>query len=1594
MSAPDLSSLSPEITDLGLLIGLLTGTASSPDFNANWFSNPVTGFESGFNWPNLQPVIAQVLPASENVLPINTGVLNENWYSIQITDDKGVPQDSGFYFVEKTVGDNALLGVGTQYAFTETVAGVEIVVQPFAFLPVFTMPNTAGATPIFNIDTNGPVEIGVEVTLSGGTFTQSGTAYTGLIFVASFNFTTTEPTLTFMLRDQNGNYQDASTVNLAAVLNTVLGLPPVVNFLNDNVLPESSPVNFTWGTLFNVCGWLTTDASPYTVVSPINIPTTAGGLEDYIVATLFSAISKFLGQNSTITLISEAGTATTPAWSVNLALNNGRYGINVQVTNIEIGTSPQINIQIGAPTNDGTDWIKQAGGNAQVGAGLSFYLLSGPVTDLQFDPGFELINVGFDILNTNSQPLFNVNGVAVNEAQLRGFFSTLQNDAWGVAVAIDGISLPLTPPSGGSSTSVPATLMSAASAGGGSGDPKQPVNPEFSFLAAYVSSFYFQLFDQDNKPENIIVMPIQKSFGPVELKDIGIGWDNTSMQLLFQLDGSLNLNALNIELDKLTIGIPVETPATLSAYSFDLDGMGISFASSAVTITGDFLKDTTSNPVEYNGAVSIQVASWGITVLGSFASLNGSPSLFIFGVLDAELGGPPFFFITGAAVGFGYNRQIIMPTIDNVVNFPFVQAANNPALFSGQSTNDVLTSMSTYIPPQLGEYWLAAGVKFTSFELLNSFALLIIQFGKNFEVDLLGTSTLQLPKAGEGATYVYAELELEVIFDPSQGVIEALAQLTSNSYVISQSCVLSGGFAFYSWFSPSPNAGDFVVTIGGYNAAFTPPSYYPTVPRLGFNWNVSDQITFAGNAYFALTPSCVMAGGKLSLTYSDGNLNAWFDAWADFLISWKPFHYDISIGLSIGVSYRLDLLFVHTTISVSLGISVEIYGPDFGGTAYVAFYIVSFTVSFGAGQNAPAAVDWADFQSYFLPQTSGGSQSSFMQFATTDLIAGDTATTPLVIKINTSAGLNATFVNGNNNTVWIVAPSSFAFNTDSGIPASQVTFGGPNPPAPIAANPFGVKPVGSMTISGDASTHNLTVSKMNDKGVYEPYPIGNWVLSTAPKNVPNALWGTVNTGAETPSANSVPDITSGLSWAGPPPTTMTGPPSFPIPVFDFTNIDTYQTLSVSQNTATAITLSTDGSIASIQSTLYNTQNNANTCTDLFNGLQDIGSLANQNDSLQAMVQQADDIFNGSPMLAPSGGIYADADISFKRNNIHRKRQTIRSGAPKQAEKNVHALAAEIFNYRFGTDTASAIVFANLISKSSGCKAVTRPQQHDQSPAGAFGMQPGQIQVWQLAAVDAGDKLTYDGVLPLRVIFFDKNIEIISNELMPQGGAGSLTLPVNAAHLVISAMEAESPGGLLGWHAASKLALLNPKYLMGRGCLIRPQMAQRTGRKQFTYATGLSGGDRLVLKNSTRKPDAPVVFGWTETLFSASVKEVFVTGRMLWEGQEIPADPFNVRLIYQDATGKKHAAPLNKAAEGTAGLEFWHQFTIPAGIAAGDFSVSVKAGDDVAVYAVAGAEEGMPAFGEESYGQLKQHEAALGYSNRHHRTQLILDKTIL
>lgn len=468
---------------------------------------------------------------------------------------------------------------------------------------------------------------------------------------------------------------------------------------------------------------------------------------------------------------------------------------------------------------------------------------------------------------------------------------------------------------------------------------------------------------------------VQRSFGPVYFDRVGFDYQNKNVRFL--LDAALSAAGLTLSLEGLTLGSPINHFAP----TFDLHGLGLDYRSGPVEIGGALLRSTVTQGGttydEYDGAALIHTERLSIAALGSYAYVNDAPSLFVYAVLDEALGGPPFLFVTGLAAGFGYNRTIIVPPVSGVANFPLITAAKSPQPITGTTNpGDLLRStvntMRTVIPPTSGALFLAVGIKFLSFRIVDSFALVVASSGHRFELSVLGLSTVVAPTPEPGATVTplaEAQLAVKASFIPDEGFLGVSAQLTDASYLFSRDCHLIGGFAFSTWFS-GEHAGDFVLTVGGYHPQFRPPATYPQVPRLGFNWQVDSQLVVKGDAYYALTPVALMAGGHLEAVWQSGNLRASFTVGADFIVAWKPYHYDARAYVDVNVSYTFEFFGTHH-INVDLGADLHIWGPEFAGTAHITLSIISFDVTFGPqGQSTPKAIGWTAFSQSFLP-TSG-----------------------------------------------------------------------------------------------------------------------------------------------------------------------------------------------------------------------------------------------------------------------------------------------------------------------------------------------------------------------------------------------------------------------------------------------------------------------------------------------------------------------------------------------------------------------------------------------------------------------------------------------
>ena len=249
---------------------------------------------------------------------------------------------------------------------------------------------------------------------------------------------------------------------------------------------------------------------------------------------------------------------------------------------------------------------------------------------------------------------------------------------------------------------------------------------------------------------------IDKSYGPFFLKQVGLqyGEKNKIGELSVLFDAGLKISEFTLSCDDLTVTFPLSgTPIP----SFSLAGVGIEFKAKNFEIAGALLhskkeKDGIAYD-EYVGTAMIKLQlsgkggkagkGLGLSAIGSYAYYNGQPAIFFYAVLDFPLGGPPYFFVTGLALGFGYNRYLKVPSIDKLTEFPLVAQAmgdvsKDDLSETGEMITEQLGKLDKYVTLSPGSGFIAVGIKFTSFKMVDCFALLTIALGEGFEINLLG----------------------------------------------------------------------------------------------------------------------------------------------------------------------------------------------------------------------------------------------------------------------------------------------------------------------------------------------------------------------------------------------------------------------------------------------------------------------------------------------------------------------------------------------------------------------------------------------------------------------------------------------------------------------------------------------------------------------------------------------------------------------------------------------------------------------------------------------------------------------------------------
>jgi hypothetical protein len=616
--------------------------------------------------------------------------------------------------------------------------------------------------------------------------------------------------------------------------------------------------------------------------------------------------------------------------------------------------------------------------------GLTVLLVARDTNGVRLEPELRVEGLGLRVSSPSSDKLVDL-GVTIRS--LAAYAALDRRGTGGGEVAriggqlqIDGLGVPLGNATG--DNPVAGKILSSSSDSSQAGDSAE-LAPTFSpAVVLWEEGGELSVLVRAGAGAGPWWLPIQRSFGPIYVEQVGVGAEDaggttTAVQLL--LDGGLQMLGLAVQVDDLSVTIPTASPLQPDTWRLGLAGLALGLDTSGLKIAGGLRERRRPTPPgsqplppDYVGMIRVEFGQYGINAIGGYGEFPDGAggtytSFFLFGALSAPLGGPPAFFVTGIGAGAGINRRLLVPSdMAQLPSFPLV-AAMDPTSDLAADPMGALDLLGQVFPAERGTLWFAAGVRFTSFVVVESIAVLSAEVGDGLEINLLGLSRMDLPTPLTPMARI--ELALRARFSTREGVLSILAQLTDNSWIINESCRLTGGFAFVTFF----RTGQFVLTLGGYHPRFAKPAEFPLVPRLGFVWQVSDIISVKGEAYFALTASCVMAGAKLDLSLDAGWIWGRLVVGFDALISWDPFHYLIHAYASVTVGFKIEICVpflgcARIKFSMSIGADLEIEGPELRGKAKLDLDVTSFTVRFGAtgAMTSSQGLVWHEFYEKYL----------------------------------------------------------------------------------------------------------------------------------------------------------------------------------------------------------------------------------------------------------------------------------------------------------------------------------------------------------------------------------------------------------------------------------------------------------------------------------------------------------------------------------------------------------------------------------------------------------------------------------------------------
>ncbi|KAI7764894.1 hypothetical protein LZL87_005607 [Fusarium oxysporum] len=458
---------------------------------------------------------------------------------------------------------------------------------------------------------------------------------------------------------------------------------------------------------------------------------------------------------------------------------------------------------------------------------------------------------------------------------------------------------------------------------------------------------------------------LAKKKGPLTLSGISLSYEGGVLRI--HLDASVLIGPISAGIQGLNLVVRLDSKQIHGLHDIlhvpidvEVEGFDMSFSRMPIQIAGALHHKPGTKA--YFGGVAISLSTFSIAALGMYEQVpanaaTGTPeydSFFIYAMMEGLIFTMGWAEVRGLMAGFGYNSRLRLPTVEQLSKFPLIQGFDQEGGFNMNQAVKSLTGPDAFVTPSMGSIWLALGLVIRACEAIDMRAVATVALGPNqTDIGLIARATATLPRrASPDKALILIDLSVVGKLDLVHGELSVDGLINPTSFILNKDCRPSGGFAIRSWFGKNnPHSGDWVVSFGGYHPMYQVPAHYPRPQRLGISWTLSSNLRVIGNAYAAITPGAVMAGGMLQAVFSAGPLGAHFDAHADFLVNLKPLHYMADMAVSAGVYYEIRVWRFRKKISVEVGASLHLEGPPIHGSVHFDLSVVSFTVSFGSGSS-------------------------------------------------------------------------------------------------------------------------------------------------------------------------------------------------------------------------------------------------------------------------------------------------------------------------------------------------------------------------------------------------------------------------------------------------------------------------------------------------------------------------------------------------------------------------------------------------------------------------------------------------------------------